>query len=116
MTIFEIVSDALMKAQADGKLENLNECVIYWNRGDKYAAVNFPMSTRQASRVCKLEETHPDEVKAASKKDGVLVATVPVRAIKLNIVDRELTDEQREELKERLVQARNDKQAQTDCT
>jgi hypothetical protein len=87
-------------------MESFNENVIEFITNDKTATVTFSQG-RYVSKIKKLAEKFPDEVKIVyTNKDGSIVAHVPVSAIKLNIVKRELTEEQRQEMAERLRLAR----------
>lgn len=97
MTEFEKVSDILNK----GNYDVFHENCIFWLDGDKTATVNFSASSRYASRLRKLAEEHPDDCHIFSEKEGVILGAVPVKAIKMNIVKREMTEEEREELRER---------------
>lgn len=101
MTEFEKVSDILNK----GNYDVFHENCIFWLDGDKTATVNFSSSSRYASRLRKLAEEHPDDCKIFSDKDGVILGSVPVRAVKMNIVKREMTDEERDALRERFRNA-----------
>ena len=97
MTIFEKVSNEINNCNADVLREN----VIYWIDGDKFATVNFTASSRYASRLRKLAEKFPDECKVIHDEKGVITGAVPVKAIKMNILNRNLTDEEKDELRER---------------
>lgn len=101
MTEFEKVSDILNK----GNYDVFHENCIFWLDGDKTATVNFSSSSRYASRLRKLAEEHPDDCKIFSDKDGVILGAVPVRAVKMNIVKREMTEEERDVLRERFRNA-----------
>lgn len=105
MTIFEQVSSIVNGNKNSGDLQ---ENCIYWCNGDKVATVNVFGGSRYASRIRKLAESDPDDVKIYSDRDGgYLVATVPLKAVKLNIVHRdELSDEKREAVRQRMEAAR----------
>lgn len=113
MTKFEQVANILNHSDAP----DLRENCIYWLDGDKYATVNVGGNSRYATRIRKLAEEKPDDVHIYSdKKGGYLLASVPVRAVKLNIVTREAreyTEEELEVLRERMrkmQEARRDSQ------
>lgn len=100
MTIFEQVSNIVNGGKNAG---DLNENCIYWCDGDKFATVNVGYSSRYATRLRKLAESEPDDVKIFSdNKGGYLVATIPVKAVKINIVHRNFSDEHKKKLAERL--------------
>ena len=65
--------------------ENMNEFCIDWTRGAETAGVTLPNATAMKSRVMKLAEKHPDEVKIlATNPDGSIFANVPVRYVKIS--------------------------------
>ena len=100
MTIFEKASAAI---QSDPTLTDLRENCIYWCDGDKYATVNVSSRSRYATRIRNLAEKHPEEAHILSDKPGgYMVAVIPLKAVKLNIVTREMSDEQKEAMVERL--------------
>lgn len=101
MNDFERVSNEVSKPN----FETSSECAIEWARGDKVATVTFPRS-RFNTRIRRLAEEHPDEVQIRHEnKDGSIVATIPVKYIKIS-APRAMSDEQREALAERLRKAR----------
>lgn len=101
MTKFELVSSVINNTEAD----DLREYCIYWTYGDKLATVNFPSNSKLASNVRREKEKNPDEVTIYS--DGeYMVATLPIKYIKINNPKREMTEEQKNELRDRLRNAR----------
>lgn len=76
------------------------ENAIYWITGDKTVTVQMHQG-KFRSRIQKLAEKYPDDVKIVSDKFGVMVATLPLKAIKINIVERVYTEEERKEVAER---------------
>ena len=87
--------------------ETNNENAIEWIKNSDTATVTFSQK-RYVSKIEKLAKRFPDKVKIIHKNsDGSILAHIPVKAIKLQIVERELTDMQREELRERIEKARN---------
>lgn len=80
MTVFEEISD---KTMGDFDPNNMMENCIYWLQGDKTVTVNFCGYNRYASKIRKLAEEHPDEVKISSDKNQALVATLPLKYIKI---------------------------------
>lgn len=103
MTEFEKVSNDEINFTDSG---NLRENAIYWTNGDENCTVNFTQ-VRYITKVKRLAEKFPDDVKIHSEKNGVLIATLPVKAIKVNIVDREFSDEERETMAERFRSIKN---------
>ena len=100
MNAFEKVSNNVMH---DTNASDMRENAIYWTVGDKYCTVNL-MQGRYISRLRKLAEDRPDEVKIESDRDGIMIATFPVKYIKINPPREamELSDEEREIRRKRL--------------
>lgn len=74
--------------------ENMNEFCIDWTRGAEAAGVTLPNATAMKSRVLKLADKYPDEVKILSTNpDGSIFAKVPVRYVKISR-PREVSEEQ----------------------
>lgn len=79
------------------------ENCIEWLMDSKTATVTLSQG-RYISKIRKLAEKFPDEVKIIAEpenNDGYMVAHIPVKYIKLNNSSRNLTEEEREELSER---------------
>ena len=92
--------------ETDGSSDT-GECVIEWLRNAKTATVTFPNNTKYKNRIIQLEAEYPQEVQICKEnKDGSIVAHIPVSYIKINRSKRELTEEQRKELADRLKQIR----------
>lgn len=83
-------------------MAEFKENVLEWLNGQ--TKVTCTLNDPKYIRIVKeLAKKKPDKVTIdAENKDGSIVATIPKSAIKINIVNRELTDEQRKELGERL--------------
>ena len=61
----------------------MNEFAIEWVKGAEYAGVTVPSGTAIKSKLLRLAEEHPDEVKImAENNDGSIFAHIPVRYIK----------------------------------
>lgn len=74
--------------------ENVNEFDICWCRGDEMAGVTCPSSSAMKSKVMKLAEEHPDEVKIiVENRDGSLLAHVPIKCISVRW-PRQVSEEQ----------------------
>lgn len=78
-----------------------NENVISWIRNAEMATVSFSQG-RYVTKIKRLAEKYPDKVQIVSEnKDGSILAHVPVKAIKINIIEgRERTEEEIERSKE----------------
>ena len=88
----------------------MNEFSIEWVKGAEYAGVTVPSGTALKSKLLRLAEQNPDEVKIiAENKDGSLFAHVPVKYIKIS-PPRQVSDEQKEAASERFRQMWRDKQ------
>ena len=82
-------------------MENCNENVIEWFKGEKRATLTLAQG-RHCTRIKKLSEAHPLECEiAAENKDGSIVAHIPVNWIKIN-PSRNISEEQREQARERM--------------
>ena len=89
------------------KLDNIeSENVIEWITGDD--TITITISQRKfVTKIKRLAEKHPNKVQIlAENKNGSLLAKLPISALKLNIVEREMTEEQKEAGRERLAKYR----------
>lgn len=98
MTEFEKAVNEIEKDDFTGESEQEN--VIEFLRDAKTATVTFSQG-RYISKIKKLAERFPDEVQIVHENKQSIVAHIPVKYIKINRADRELTDEQKKELAER---------------
>ena len=103
MNDFEKISDR----NIDDSGGEMRENCIYWLQGDKYVTVNLISGSRLATRVRDLVKRFPDDVKIESEKHGVMIATLPLRAVKIGIKDMKYTDEERKAIGERLRNVQN---------
>lgn len=95
MTKFEEVSSMLNHSTS----ADLRENVIYWLDGDKFATVNTTTNSRYASKLRKLAEKFPEDVRIFSETGGVMVAGVRTTFIKISKREgREMTDEHKQKL------------------
>lgn len=87
------------------------ENVIEWLRNSETATVTFTQG-RYITKIRKLAEKYPDKVQiTAENKDGSIVAHIPVKAIKINIIKgRELTEDEKKVMAERFAKYRESKQ------
>ena len=77
----------------------MREFVIEWIKGDEYAGVTVPSGTALKSKLLRLAEQNPDEVKImAENEDGSLFAHVPVNYIKIS-PPRKVSEEQKRSCK-----------------
>lgn len=97
--------------------ETSQENVIEWIRGDKEVTVTFANNTRYNSKVRKLAEQYPDEVKIVTDNyDGSLVAHLPLSYIKVSH-PRVLSEESKIKAAERLHRVHENNLPQSDeCT
>lgn len=81
-------------------MENPENC-IEWITGQHTITCSISQ-TRYISKIKGLAEKYPKKVKIlAENEDGTILAKLPLKALKLNIIEKELTDEQREEMSRR---------------
>jgi hypothetical protein len=73
---------------------------IEWITGDSTIAVTLT-SQRHITKIRKLAEKKPGDVKITTNKDGSIYAIMPLSYIKFN-PPKDLTEEQRKEMAERL--------------
>lgn len=92
----EIEGDEDYSAPCENAIEFLKDA--------KEATVTFTQG-RYITKIRKLAEQYPDDVKIYSDKDGTLVAHIPVSYIKIN-PKRKISDEQREKARDRLAALR----------
>ena len=88
-------------------MSDFKENVIEWITGENTATITLTQG-RTITKVKKLAEKFPEEVKIIhTNPDGSILAHVSLRAIKINLTEkRELTEEQREVIRERFRLAR----------
>ena len=88
----------------------MNEFAIEWVKGGKYAGVTAPSGTALKSKLLKLAEKYPDEVKVVvENEDGSVFVHIPVRYVKISPL-RQVSDEQKKAAGERFRQMWKDKQ------
>lgn len=100
MTDFPTAMDStLPKDASDYSREN----VIGWFKGSDIATVTFSQG-KHITMIKKLAKEHPDDVKILKNSDGTILAYIPVKAIHINIRNRniEFTEEQKEAARERM--------------
>lgn len=89
-------------------MAELRENVIEWINGQDTIAVTLSQG-RYISKVKKLAQQHPNQVKILSENDdGSIFAHLPLRALKLNLsAKRELSEEERKKIGVRLHSGRS---------
>lgn len=89
---------------------NYRENAIEFLTGDETATVSLS-SKRYVNRILRLAERHPKEVEiVAQNPDGSLCANIPASWIRFNPpANREMTEEQRNAARERLLKYRESK-------
>ena len=89
-------------------MADLRENVIEWLCGQDTLTATLSQQL-YISKVEELAEKYPDKVKIIDRnEDGSIVAHLPIKALKLNIIERDLTDEQRTEISDRLNRCKLD--------
>ena len=102
MTDFPTAMDStLPKGASNYSREN----VIGWYKDSEIVTVTFSQG-RYISKIKKLAEKYPDDVKVLENSDGTILAYVPVKAIHISIRHAEISDEQKKVRSERLKKAR----------
>ena len=81
---------------------------IEWVTGDSTISVTLT-SQRHITKIRRLAERKPDEVKITTNKDGSIYATLPLSYLKFN-PPMNLTEEQKEKLREK-AKMMNEKRA-----
>ena len=79
-------------------MEANNENCIEWISNQHNITCTFSQ-LKWVNKVKQLQNKHPDKVKIISEnEDGSIVAKMPIKALKLSIIERELSEEKREKL------------------
>lgn len=107
MNDFEIIANEVDKSKQTYEVSQ--ECVIEWIKNNKTATVTFPGGSKYNTKIRKLAEEHPDEVIIKHEnKDKSIVATVPVKYIKISS-PKKVSDEQKLAASERLKKMRSNR-------
>jgi len=81
------------------------ENMIEWITGQRTITVSFSDQT-MIRKVKELHKKFPEKIKIkAENEDGTIYAQLPKSALKLSIIKRQLTEEQKEQAAERLRKA-----------
>ena len=87
------------------------ECVIEWIRNDKEVTVTLAGHTRYNTKVKKLAEKYPDEVKiVVENPDSSIVAHLPLSYIKISR-PKQVSEEMRERARENFARLRENNMA-----
>ncbi len=87
-------------------MEN-NENCIEWLTGQHTITATISQG-KYISKIRTLAEKHPKKVKILREnEDGTILAKLPLKALKLSIIERELSDEQRAEMAKRFKERMN---------
>lgn len=78
-------------------MELNNENCIEWLSGQHNIICSISQQ-KYITKIKKLAEKYPKKVKIKFNKDGTICAKLPIKALKLSIIERELSDEQRKEM------------------
>ena len=78
-------------------METNNENWIEWISGQHNIVCSISQQ-KYISKIKKLAEKYPKKVKVKFNKDGTICAKLPLKALKLSIIERELSEEQRQEM------------------
>lgn len=86
-------------------MRETNEFAIEWVVGDERCTVTAPERTRINSRILELKEKYPDQVEICNSE----LFHIPNSWIRINPnrETRELSEEEKEQLRERMAKARN---------
>lgn len=78
-------------------MEQNNENCIEWISGQHNIFCSISQQ-KYITKIKKLAEKYPKKVKIKFNKDGTICAKLPIKALKLSIIERELSEEQRKEM------------------
>lgn len=78
-------------------MEFNNENCIEWLSGQHNIVCSISQQ-KYITKIKKLAEKYPKKVKIKFNKDGTICAKLPIKALKLSIIERELSEEQRKEM------------------
>jgi len=100
---------ACEKADEDYDGMMANENAIEWLRGSAVATITT-CQVRYINRLKKYAKEYPDLFEIVSERDGVVVAHIPVKSIKItHVTPREMSEEEKELARERLAMYREQK-------
>lgn len=86
-----------------------NENVIEWVSGQHTISCTFSQ-TKYVNKIKSLAKKHPDKVKILAKnEDGSIFAKLPIKSLKLSIIERELSDEDKQIRADRMRKIKEEK-------
>lgn len=89
---------------------HMNEFAIEWVKGAEYAGVTAPPGTALKSKLMRLAEKNPKDVKIlVVNKDGSIFAHIPMNYVRIS-PPRQVSEEQKKAASERFKQMWKDKQ------
>lgn len=89
--------------------EENKENVIEWLTGQHTITCTFNQ-TKYVNKIKSLAKKHPDKVKIlAENSDGSICAKLPIKSLKLSIIERELSEEDKQIRAERMRKLKEDK-------
>lgn len=89
------------------ELDKCNENVIEWITGQHTISCTFSQN-KYIKKVKSLAEKYPDKVKIIKENDdGSIFCKLPIKSLKLSIIERDLSDEQRAELSKKFKERMN---------
>lgn len=80
---------------------------IEWLTNQRKAAASFTQE-KWVKKIKKLYEEHPEEMELHENYDGSIFVKFPLKWVKISCVKRQLTDEQKQAMAERLKKAREE--------
>lgn len=81
-------------------MDQNNENCIEWLSGQHNIVCSISQQ-KYITKIKKLAEKYPKKVKIKFNEDGTICAKLPIKALKLSIIERELSEEQRKEMSRR---------------
>lgn len=89
------------------ELDKCTENVIEWITGQHTISCTFSQG-KYIKKVKSLAEKYPDKVKIIKENDdGSIFCKLPIKSLKLSIIERDLSDEQRAELSKKFKERMN---------
>lgn len=108
MKEFEKASDELEKDIRNYETESEN--AIEWVKSNDTATVTFSQG-RYITKIERLAKKYPDKVQIVARNKNSIVAHIPVKAIKINIIEgRERTEEEIERSRKVFAEYRESRQ------
>ena len=87
-------------------MDDLQEFIIEWLRGQTQAAITAPNGSALKGRLIKLSQDHPTECDYIQNKDGSVFGHIPVNYLHF-YAPRKLSEEEKEKRTQNLLSARD---------